>query len=265
MASLRQNSQFEGSPRMLRRMTSVYQDGQISTPGTLRRMASMYQDGQMSTPRTLRRMTSMYQDSQMSTPRTLRRMTSMYQEDGQTSTPRTLRRMASTYQDGQFEQTLSPRMLRRTTSFYQDYEVPRSPRMLTKMANDSMFQEARSPVRPSRMTGMHSETGPLARFETGAQPRTARQMPTTSLFPDDLLAPRMTRSPLPRTGSFYDGSQFEGGGSLTRAGNLYQESGPKLSPIPSKKMTSMFEVARSMEKIKSLETNNLSPPETKVS
>ena len=250
MATLRQNSQYEDSPRVLRRMTSMYQDGQTSTPRTLRRMAT-YQDGQF---------------EQASSPRTLRRMASMYQ-DGQISTPRTLRRMASTYQDGQFEQASSPRLLRSMTSIYQDghYEVPRSPRMLTKMA--SVYQEARSPVRLRRMTTMHSEghfeTAPLPRFETAPLPRTARQMPTTSLFPDDLLSPRMKRSPLPRMGSFYDGSQFEGGGSLTPTGNLYQESGPKLSPIPSKKMTSVFEVARSMEKIKSFETNNLSP-ETKV-
>ena len=197
-------------------------------------------------------------------------MASMYQ-DGQNSAPRTLRRMVSMFQDGQFEQTSSPRMLRRTTSTYEDghYEVPRSPRMLTKMA--SVYQEARSPTRPRRNE---------AQFETG--PRMGRQMPT-SLFPDDLLAPPMTRNPSPRRGSFFDGSQLEGGGSLTPNGfhqecpiqspskkmtsvfaksfetkNLYQEC-PKLSPIPSKKMTSMFEVARSMEKIKSFEANNLSP------
>ena len=138
------------------------------------------------------------------------------------------------------------------------------------------------------MTALHSES----HFETA--PRMARQMPT-SLYPDDLLAPPMTRSPLPRRGSFFDGSQFEGGGSFAQNGfhqessklspstkmanmfavahsmeriksfetkNPYQEC-PKLSPIPAKKMTSMFEVARSMEKIKSFENNSLSP-ETKV-
>ena len=229
MATLCQNSQFE-SPRMLRRMNSMYQDGQPSTPATLRRMASMFQDGQTSSPSNLRRMNSMYQD-------------------------------------GQFEQASSPRMLRKTTSVYQDgqYEVPRSPRMLTKMA--SVFQEARSPARLRRMTTMHSE----GHFEAAAVPR----MPT-SLFPDDLLAPtnlspRMTRSPLPRMGSFYDGSQFEGGVGLTPktpkrllSNGLHQhQENAKLSPIPARKMTSMFEVARSMEKIKSFETNNLSP-ETKV-
>ena len=188
-------------------------------------------------------------------------------QDGQDSAPRTLRRMASMFQDGQLEQTSSPRMLRRTTSTYQDghYEVPRSPRMLASMG--SVYQEPRSPAPPPRM---------------------ARQMPT-SLYPDDLLAPRMTMNPSPRRASFYDGSQFEGGGSLAPNGlhqecpkmtsmfevahskekiksletkNLHQEC-PKLSPIPPKKMTSMFEVARSLEKMKSFETNNLSP-ETKV-
>ena len=116
------------------------------------------------------------------------------------------------------------------------------------------------------MTTMHSE----GHFETGPVPRMA-----TSLFPDDLLAPnlspRMTRSPLPRMGSFYDGSQFEGGVGLTPntpkrllSNGLHQrQESAKLSPIPPRKMTSMFEVARSMEKIKSCETNNLSP-ETKV-
>ena len=162
--------------------------------------------------------TSTYQDGR--SPRTLRRMASMFQ-DGQDSAPRTLRRMASMFQDGQFEQTSSPRMLRRTTSTYQDghYEVPRSPRMLARMG--SVYQEPRSPAPPPRM---------------------ARQMPT-SLYPDDLLAPRMTMNPSPRRASFYDGSQFEGGGSLAPNG-LHQEC---------PKMTSMFEVAHSKEKIKSLE------------
>ena len=205
MASFRQNSQLEGSPRVLRRMTSTHQDGQ--SPRTLRRMASMFQDGQ-------------------------------------NSAPGTLRRMASMFHDGQFEQTSSPRMLRRTTSTYQDghYEVPRSPRMLTKMP--SVYQEARSPARPRRMTALHSES----HFETA--PRMARQMPT-SLYPDDLLAPPMARSPLPRRGSFYDGSQFEGGGNFTQNG-FHQECS-KLSP--STKMASMFAVAHSMERIKSFETN----------
>ena len=231
MATLRQNSQFE-SPGILRRMNSMYQDGQPSTPATLRRMKSMFQEGQPSTPSTLRRMGSMYQD-------------------------------------GQFEKVSSPRLLRKTASMYQDgqYEVPRSPRMLTKMA--SVFQEAQSPAaRLRRMTTIHSE----GHFEAAPAPRMgSRPMPMpTSLFPDDLLAPnlspRMTRSPLPRMGSFYDNSQFEGGGSLTPKtpkrpsnGLHHRQESAKPSPIPPRKMTSMFEVARSMEKIKSIETNNLSP------
>ena len=184
-----------------------------------------------------RRRTSSWQDGQKST---LGTRPSSFQ-NGQNYSPRTLRRVASMLQDDQFQQTSSPRMLRRTASTYHDghYEVARSPRTMV-----SECQEARSPTRPKISEG---------HFETAPPPRLATQMPN-SLYPDDLLAPPMARSPLPRTGSFFDGSQFEGGGTLTPNG-LYQEC-PKLSPIPSKKMTSMFDVARSLEKIISSETNN---------
>ena len=169
--------------------------------------------------------------------------------------------MDSMYQAGcQFDQiSPPPRVLRKAKSIYDDgfSEAPQSSMLMSRMS--SLCQEAKRKARLRRMLTMNYELGEPAHFER-TSPSPPRMQNT--LHPNDLsgvnISPRMTRAPLTRMSTYYCG----GGGSQYEAASppsytLRPESS-HLSPASSKKVN-MFELAHSMEKIRSLDASKLSP------
>ena len=106
------------------------------------------------------------------------------------------------------------------------------------------------------MLTLNDELGEPAHFER-TSPSPPRMQNT--LHPDDLsgvnISPCMTRAPLTRMSTYCGGSQYE---AASPPSYTLRPESAQLSPAPSKK-ANMFELARSMEKIRSLDASKLSP------
>ena len=202
-------------------------------------------------------MTPLTQNSDGTHGRILQRAASMFQE-GQGPDPRRLTRMDSMYQAGcQFDKiSPPPRVLRKAKSIYNDgfSEAPQSSMLMSRMS--SLCQEAKRKARLRRMLTLNSELGEPAHFErtTPSPPRMQN-----TLHPDDLsgvnISPCMTRAPLTRMSTYCGGSQYE---AASPPSYTLRPESSHLSPASSKKVN-MFELAHSMEKIRSLEASKLSP------